>query len=258
MKKVLLPIIGLVILVGLVGTACLGIGFVRGSGNIVTKEYDFKDFTAVEASSAFAVNITRGDSYSVVVSTHENIIEHLDVVLSGGTVKLRLEPASYSNTDLKAEITMPELTKLKLSGASSGNVSGFASGTDFDLELSGASRIDIDMETGMADVTISGASRVNGQLKADNTTIQISGASRSELNGSASELDLEVSGASQASLVDFAVQSANLNVSGASRASVTVNGTLDVNVSGASSVDYYGSPALNSVSVTGASSLNKK
>jgi hypothetical protein len=54
------------------------------------------------------------------------------------------------------------------------------------------------------------------------------------------------------------VQKADVEVSGASKAVINTNGTLDVNVTGASTLEYSGSPTLGKVNVTGASTLTKK
>ena len=56
-------------------TSCTGLTFVVGSGNIVNKQYDLKDFTNVEVSSAFQVEIDQSSSYSVIFpSSRENVI----------------------------------------------------------------------------------------------------------------------------------------------------------------------------------------
>lgn len=258
MKKLLFPLISSLAIVAMLLTGCGDFRIISGSGNVVDKQYDLQGFSAIDASYAFVVDVTRSDAYSVVVSARQNIIDYLDVAVSGGTLKLQLKPGTYTNADLKASVTVPELKSLNLSGASGSTVSGFASGDDFNLVLSGASHADIDMETGKTDIEISGASRVAGQLKSGNTRMVISGASHCELNGSANDIDLEVSGASHATLHGFPVSNAALNVSGASGASLKTDGTMNVRVSGASFVDYYGSPTLNEVNVTGASRLNKK
>ncbi len=258
MKKNLVALIALVMLIGLSVSGCYTVALAHGTGPLVDKDYDFQDFTEIEASSTFDVVVKQSNSYSVVVTTHENLIDHLDVVMANGTLKLRLKPGSYTHTDLKAVVTMPELHRFALSGASRGDITGFRSSADFDLDVSGASQLTVDMEAGKTNVDVSGASRVTGQLKSQDTQFEVTGASRCELNGSAADTNIKVSGASQTLLANFPIQNADLNVSGASRATVATDSTLNVNVSGASSVEYSGNPSLNKVSVTGASRLNSK
>jgi hypothetical protein len=258
MKKLLFSLIAVTVLVGLSVSGCYAIGVGYGTGPIIEKTYDIQDFTEIEASSSFTIEVRQSNDYSVVVSTHENIIDHLDVVLSGDTLKLRLKPGSYAHTDLKAIISTPELHGFTISGASKGDIQGFQSDADFDLNVSGASRLNLDMQTGKTNVEISGASRVTGRLIARDIQFEVSGASRCELSGSAGDTHIKVSGASQTLLASFPIYNADLEVSGASRATISTDSVLNVNVSGASSVEYTGSPTLNKVSVTGASRLNNR
>ena len=55
-------------------TGCSAIFHTSGTGQIVEKTYDFKDFTNVEISNAFQYEIKQSDTYSVVVSAHENLL----------------------------------------------------------------------------------------------------------------------------------------------------------------------------------------
>jgi hypothetical protein len=237
---------------------CSSFGIIRGSGNAVTKEFDFKDFTRIELSSAFHFDITRSDAYSVVVSTDDNIVSRLDLSQSGKTLTVKLKPASYSNAETKATIALPELEKLNISGAAQGKVRGFQSSGDFDLEASGASRVEIDMETGDTFLLASGASQISGQIKAQDLEIETSGASRCEISGTAGKTRYNISGASQAITGSLQLQSADVEVSGASKAVVNTNGTLDLDLTGASRLEYYGSPTMGKVNVNGASTLTRK
>ena len=201
------------------------------------------------------VQVNQADSYSVTVSTYENVFEHLDISQSGKTLSIHLTRGSYSNTATKVTITMPELLGFKLSGASKGDIQGFKSSSDFELTVSGASRLNVNMETGRTEMDISGASRVSGQLVALDTTLTLCGASRCELSGSAKDTTSDVSGASQALTGDFQLQNAVMSVSGASRVTINTNGTLSVDLTGASTLEYSGNPIMKKVTVNGASRL---
>jgi hypothetical protein len=67
-----------------------------------------------------------------------------------------------------------------------------------------------------------------------------------------------VSGASRFSLDDFTVNNANVNISGASTGTIDLDGRLDANVSGASTLLYVGDPVMGTINVSGASTLSKK
>jgi hypothetical protein len=258
MKKILYSMIAIACLAGLFMTGCSALGFTTGSGPIVNKVYDFAGFNAVEVSNNFEYNIVQSQDYRVVVSTHENIVSHLDVYQTGKTVHIGLNSGSYYNTDAKVEIGLPLLDNLIVSGATHGNVQAVQPGVDCQLKVSGASRLNVDLATGAAVVNVSGASKVTGKLNAQDTRISVSGASTYEVSGSAGAVTAEISGASQMKTPEFAMASADVNVSGASRATVNTRGTLNLDVSGASTLNYLGNPVLSRVNVTGASHISAK
>ncbi|MFO7995616.1 MAG: head GIN domain-containing protein [Dehalococcoidia bacterium] len=222
------------------------------------KEYSFQEFDRVEVSSAVEFEMTQSADHSIKVTGYENLIERLEVEVSGQTLVIRLKPGSYFRNNVKAVIAMPELNKLVVSGASRGTAKGFTSADDFALEVSGASRVEMDIGVGNIAVDISGASTVTGELKAQDTRLMVSGASRCELSGTGGDTDLNVSGASRVNLLQFQIQNADVNISGASRASINMTGTLNVDLSGASSLEYTGDAVLGRVNITGASRLSSK
>ena len=269
-----------------------------GSGNTETKEFDFSDFTEVDIGSAFDFEIVRSDTYSVTITADDNVFEHLRITQSGGTLNIGLEPfINFGRLNLKANITMPRLNGLDASGATRGTVSGFSSGENLELSVSGASRVemievttgDIDGEIsgastlkgilngGEMDIQVSGASTVNidsvaddvalevdgastvkGSLAGGDVNVDLSGASTVELTGTGGDLRIDASGASHVRLGEFAVNNADIIFSGASSGAVDCSGTMDIDVSGASRLSYSGEPSLGSIEVSGGSSIDRK
>jgi hypothetical protein len=250
-------ILCLVITIVLLGVLAAGCSLI-GSGPIIEKKYDFTDFTKIEISHDFQYDISRANTYSLTVSTHENLVESLDVSESGHTLTIGFRPGNIAHSDAKAVITLPDLERLEVSGASKGKVSGFKSGDDFDLQVSGASKAEIDIEAGNTGIEISGASKVSGNLKAGETHIKVTGASHCELDGEAGRTDIEVSGASGINSPDFTLRDTSVEISGASNATIKTSGVLDINLSGASTLNYYGNPKLGKVDISGASQMHQK
>jgi hypothetical protein len=191
----------------------------RGSGNVLTREMDLSGFSRLNVSHAFRVYLTQSDRYRVVISADDNVWDSLEVSKSGDTLRIGFEPGALSvqNVTLEAEISMPTLRGVDLSGATT---------------LTG------EMNTGDLDVDVSGASRIT-------------------LTGSGGDLRLDVSGASRAELGQFAVGDADVEVSGASQATVNVEGRLDADASGASRIRYRGNPTLGRIDESGASSVER-
>jgi hypothetical protein len=258
MKTRLFIIIALTCLIVLTLAGCSGFHFVVGTGNIFTKTFDFKDFKNIEISNAIQYNISQATEFKVSVSAHENIIPYLDIYQSGPTLIVRMKSGSFSNTDANATIALPELDKLSVSGACKGSVGGFKSNSALSTIISGASQLDLNAELGDSQINVSGASRITGHVVAQDAHFNISGASRCELDGNTGTTYIEVSGASRYNCPNLILKNANASVSGASHATLNTAGTLNVEVTGASTLDYYGNPSLNQVNVNGASQLNKK
>jgi len=214
----------------------------EGSGNIVTIEENFTDFTALDINHAFDVTVQQGDVYSVIIRVDDNFVDDLDIKIQGDALKIGFK--STFNTRLKdatfeADITMPELSAIDVSSASRAEINGFSSSAPFRADVSSASSL-------------------GGDIDAGNTTLDVSGASSVELSGSGADLVVNASGASTVDLSNFPVGDATVDASDASRVTVNANGTLDVDASSASNVMYLGNPTLGAIDLSGASSVEEK
>jgi hypothetical protein len=210
---------------------------IQGSGTLVTEEFHLSGFDKVDVSYAFTADITQGDTFSVVVSIDDNLVQYLRVEKQGSTLKIGLDPGRlYLATRATAEVTMPELTGLALSGASHGAVTGFTS----------ANALEVD---------VSGASHLSGDVEAGDARLDVSGASHATLSGSGQDVTIDASGASHVDLADFPVADAQVEASSASHVTVNPSGRLDVDASGASHVTYLGRPTLGSIDTSGGSSV---
>jgi len=260
MKKAILIVAGIVIMItAVLLTGCVSPIITKDAGPTTTRNYDFTDFTSIEIGHAFKLEVTRADTYSISISADESTFDHIEVTKTGNKLEIGMGNVFISfHRAPRVKITMPELRGLDMSGASEGNVTGFKSSQDFNLVLSGASELDFDMETGGFKCEVSGASRVTGNLKSSSSNINLSGASRIDLAGSGGNIRLDASGASHADLANFTVNDGDIDFSGASSASLDINGTLDADLSGASSVRYSGDPKLGEFNITGGSSLTRR
>ncbi len=260
MKRFFLAMLLIIAIVsGTILSGCIRVDLSEKAGPTATQEYGFIDFTAIEIGDGFELEVIPSTSYSVNITAGENVLGHIKVTKSGDTLKIDLDDWFFAwFSQPKATITMPELTALDLSGACQVTARGFTSSLDFALELSGASLLDMDLETGKFEANLSGASDITGHLVAASSDIELSGASEVRLTGPGGDLFLDASGASHAELTDFMVNNANVGLSGVSRASLTVNGRLDVDLSGASFLEYYGNPTLGNIDLSGASNIEHK
>ena len=238
MKKTIHLMIAVVLVMGaLLGCDINDNDSINGSGDIETVEMDYTDFTEVSISNAIRATVTRDDSFSAVISVDDNIEEYLNTRMVDDRLEIYLDRGHhYRNITVEADITLPLLEGLSLSGASRAEVSGFMSDHDLDIKLSGASRL-------------------SGTIVAVDADFDISGASRLELDGVGENLKVKASGASDVDLRDFVSEDVDISLSGASKGTINLNGTLDANLSGASELRYYGSPTMGDIDTSGASKI---
>ena len=262
MKKITLITLTAILVTSLLLTGCQPFvkadNQIEGSGNLETRQYEFSDFTRVDIGNAFDYEIKYSEDYDISITADDNLFEYILVTREGETLKIGLKPFTHLwGTTVKADISMPWLYGLDASGATKGTVTGFTSDKNFDLSVSGASRLTLaDISTGDVSADIGGASRVDGELNSGDASFDISGASRVELEGSAGDTEIDASGASQIELVQFTVKDADISLSGSS----DIRGSLEalnirIDASGASGADLEGPAKDIIITASGASRL---
>ncbi len=241
--SVLVRLLVALLVIGMLAGCTFNTGSViTGSGHTTTKDYDFSGFTKVDIGSAFQNQITRGDRYATSVTIDDNLVDYLDVRVDGNTLHIGLKPIlslGFRNTTLKAQITMPDVEGLNLSGATRTNITGFSN-------------------TKSVPVTVSGASQLRGDITTGQMQLRASGASTVEITGSTGPLNVDASGASTVRLDNFKSTDTQVQSSGASNVTVNASGKISGEASGASSVSYVGNPASVQVNTSGASSVKQK
>ncbi|QJW88527.1 DUF2807 domain-containing protein [Spirosoma taeanense] len=197
--------------------------------------YALSGFDRLDMGSAFSITVQSGVTFSIVAEGDQRNLDDLDVYTRSGTLFARYRNSRNRKHRTAFLITMPTLRGVAFSGASQSTITGFTNLRELDIELSGASKGEF-------------------TVQAARTNIGLSGASNLQLNGNGSSLAADLSGASKLQAFTYPVAEANINVSGASKASVSVNTALVVDASGASTVRYRGTPTVRQ-HVSGASSV---
>ncbi|MGI6207036.1 MAG: head GIN domain-containing protein [Anaerolineae bacterium] len=232
-RPTVLALVGILFLV----VACSPFGVIRGTGPTVSRDFPVEGFSAVQAANGFDVTITQGEAYSVTVIAPESLFRYLDVARSGNTLRLRLAPGrSYlvGPSNLRAQVTMPTLDGVRLSGASQITAAGFGFTPDFEAELSGASRLE-------------------GEFEASDVRLTLSGGSRLNLAGQTDRLVIDGSGGSEINLTRFLASVASVELSGGSTATINVTEELEYDLSGGSRLRYAGGPSITDAEASGGS-----
>jgi eukaryotic-like serine/threonine-protein kinase len=232
---------------------------VIGSGNVASKTWPIADFTSIIVESTFRAEVTQATGFKVITSADDNVLEDVRVVKEGSTLRIGLAPGKSFRlkSPLKAEITLPALDGLDLSGASKTTFRGFKSDKSFKLKASGASEAVGTIDAGSADFQMSGASTAVVTGSGKEGRLSLNGASRLQLTEFAlKHCQAELGGASNASITVRSDQPFKAHLSGASNLNGLVQATdLDLVLDGASTVTLQGDARNGKLSVESASHL---
>ncbi len=233
--------IGLVILLtGLVAampSTSFAKKYVRGNGNVKKETRKVSSFNAIDISSAFEIYLTQGNSESLVIEADENLLDVIITEVRGGVLKIYVDENIRNSKTMKAYISFKMLSMIELSGA---------------CNLHGENRFKLNN----LEIEVSGASDIQMDFTASKVYLDLNGASEIEFSGSANQLIIDASGASDLHAQDFEVKDCSIDASGASTIRVFVTDELSVDASGASTVRYKGSPGI-SIDTSGASSIRR-
>ena len=253
----------------------------------ITKDVKVGDFTKIDVSYSFDITVVKSSEPSVTITVDEDYEPYLVVRVSHGVLFVGIDSArlpnrlskNLGNKVFEAEIGVKELSGLSMSGATSFYSDEVFEVLEFDGEFSGASNVKkLCVEAKEGDFDISGASKLNLNGVFDDCSLDASGASNVYIEGKFGELDIDCSGASKivmdgqtksmdldgsgASKIDGAkmvCETAVVDLSGASSATVEAVKYLVVDLSGASKLYYNSSVGRLEVDdISGGASLKKR
>jgi putative peptide zinc metalloprotease protein len=222
---------------GASGGSSSGSGSVADSGHLTSRVIALSGVTSVVVGASFAVRVTVGEPEQATIRIDDNRIDRVAATVTDGTLRLGLKPGSnVRNTTLFAEITVRHLDRLSTSGTSQVTLLSPVTGPALQL-------------------VTSGASKVTGPLKVDHLKASQSGASVLALSGHAGDLYLRAAGISRLLGPELTVEDLHAQLSGASQATVAVNGALATTAEGTSVLRYHGTPSIIRRQAFGASSI---
>ncbi|UOQ71651.1 GIN domain-containing protein [Hymenobacter cellulosilyticus] len=186
----------------------------------------------------------QGPEFKVEAAGDERDLRNLRVETDGDELLIRDRNRNNFFSGLKGNhkpilirVQMPQLTSLDLSGISKANVAGF-NGQSLQVQQSGACYAVLDVNVPRLD-------------------LDLTGASRADLRGTANDLNVEGSGACQVQGLRMNTQTADFDLSGMSKARVRVASRLRAELSGASRVEYAGSPERVQKELSGSSRVTR-
>ena len=186
-------------------------------------------FDALVVSGPFTVHYSNGSAHQLAVSASDrNLRNRIVTKVVGRQLEISLEGSSWNKWNGKSNyiiyVSSPELHKIVASGAVDFDVHDQLMSCDLKLIFSGASDFSGDINVAKLDAVFSGGSDLKAKGKVD-------------------QLKLTMSGASDCNCLDLMVENAEMVASGASDIKISINKTIKATASGASDIEYRGSPS---------------
>jgi hypothetical protein len=190
----------------------------RGSGVSASETRELEAFTAIESGGALDLIVHVGAAeQKVVLSGDDNILPVIETRVRGDRLVVEHEGWLRPELPLVLEVWVPSLEAVEASGTTNIEVDGLSG--EFDLDLSGATD--------------------------------------AELSGRVERLDIDASGAADVDATDLEAASVIIDMSGAGEAKVWATQALEVDISGAGRVVYWGDPTDLRQDISGAGSVRK-
>ena len=202
-------------------------------------------FSSIEVSGTISLYLSQGNETGVAISAEdEKNNSKIKTEVIEGVLKISVEGGiwntfSLANKQLKAYVSVVDISRLTISGASYVSINGV-------------------LKSNLLQVNISGASEVKGNVNLQNFDLDMSGASVVRLAGSVSEGTIDASGASKINSYDLSFRKLKVNASGASQIRITAKEELAADASGGSTIYYKGDAIADIKNTHGGSRIRKR
>ncbi len=191
-------------------------------GESRTLIFEMKDFDSLNLEGGWEVEISQGPEYSVEVEAPDNLLDRVEALQTGRTLKVRNDfKSAMDGGSFILRLTMPEFSSLVIAGGTDLSFTGF-SGDELSITLAGAGRI-------------------------------------RAFSSGYTNLNLVCAGAGQMDMTGLASINANVTLSGAGEVLLNMTGgTLSGVLSGMGSVEYDGYVKEESIRITGLGSVSRR
>ncbi len=192
-----------------IGVFLLAISGVAWAGAPEERTIGLKDFTAIEISGAYDLDVEVGGDYSIRLSGPAEDMARAEASVENGALllgaKKRLRGIKHhgDRDGLRAVVTMPTLDRLSVSGVTDADIRGVDAGL-FEVHLSGVGEVTIAGRCGNLEARVSGVGELNAE--------------------------------------DLRCAVADVSLSGMGEASIYAREAASAEVSGMGEINVYGSP----------------
>jgi len=219
-------------------SSCRRFRCVKGKGDVRTETRKMKGFNKIDISGGYKVTLKQDSSESISISIDDNLMKYVETTVDGSTLRVHSRKNICPSGETTLIIGVKNLDGIEASGAVEVVSNGRLNIKDLNIDLSGSTKIDLDLNAAKVRTGASGSSEII-------------------LKGQAASHDVDMSGSGKVEALDFVVGRYKISTSGASECKINVLNELDVHTSGSSDIQYRGNPGRVNNDQSGASSVKK-
>ncbi|MBS1503873.1 MAG: DUF2807 domain-containing protein [Bacteroidetes bacterium] len=210
-----------------------------------TQTRQVSGFHAIASGGSFDVHVRLDGNESVKVTAEAGIIDEIETVVEGGTLKIRFKDHHRWYRDdgenhgkIEVDVEAKSLDALTNSGSGSIRVEGMISADNFRATLSGSGDMSASVKSGDVHAVISGS----GSIK---------------LSGSSGDADFVITGSGEMDCKHLRTNSVSATVTGSGNIYVEADKSIMARITGSGGVIYTGSASNIIAHTTGSGRVSR-
>lgn len=209
---------------------------IQGIGERESFPLELEEIYRLSVSGGTKLVLQQGSPQQVMVEVQPNLLPYLNQNVRNGRWNVEFTRPVSTRRGIKVDITLENLEELTLSGGSDAKIGEF------------------DFGDAILALNASGGSKISGTAYCRELLLQLSGGSQAALTGNSNYgIRMGLSGGSRCTSPDWSSPYLEADLSGGSRAILTITEEIHGNLSGGSSMEFYGNPPKVSVQASGGS-----
>jgi len=200
----------------------------------VSKNITVGHFNQISVANGIDVYLSQGNTESVSVSAHPDLLKELAIAVKGSNLEVKLKrdfnwSRLFKDQNIKVYVHYKELYGITASG-----------GSDVYTQNT--------MKTDRLSATVSGGSDLKLSIATKELQVTASGGADADLKGSATNVSFTASGGSDIEALGLQTEYAKVTASGGSDVDISVSKAIEASASGGSDIKYRGDAALKKTS----------
>lgn len=185
------------------------------------------------------INLIQGSYNQIEINTDSNFLSMIEIKQNGNTMEISSAQCLEFENNITINITSTDFEEITIEGISKLSTINQIKTEEMEINASGSATIYLDVLT-------------------EKLEIYTSGSSETKIMGSTERLDLDLEGSSVFTGDKLNSKKAYVEISGSSNASVRCSKYLDADLSGSSSLKYFGNPDKVNTDVSGSARISSK